>query len=86
MTSDIVNHALLALCVIVAFMILWRLLRVFIYIGIGIAILVSLPYLMHGQVPPWANSVIPWLQQFAQWAWGMLRPILHLSVVIITST
>jgi len=80
-SQEIVGHILLGLTAILVVGILWRLVRMVVYIAVGIVLLIGLPSLMRGPVPPWLASVaaagISWLAQLAVHAWDILRSILH---------
>ncbi|HEV2359758.1 MAG TPA: hypothetical protein VGZ23_19385 [bacterium] len=79
MTAALTQHILLGIVAIVVFAVLWRLLRVFVYIAIGLAIVTRLSSLLHGQVPPWIAAAVPWLEQLARRAGGtLLQPTLRL--------
>jgi hypothetical protein len=78
MTPAITNHIWVAIAALLVYAVLRQYLRWLLYIGIGFAVVTSLPYVMRGQAPPWAVSAVPWLTQLAQQAWGTLQPALHL--------
>ena len=63
-TTSLIQDTLLAIVVILVFGFLWRTLRVFVYIGFGILLVINLPYLMHGQIPPW---IIPFVTAGTTW-------------------
>jgi len=52
-TGPLVRDALMALVAVLIFAVIWRLIRVFVYLGIGLLIVVSLPSLLHGRIPSW---------------------------------
>jgi hypothetical protein len=76
--TAIVNHIFLAFAALLIDAVFRRYLPWLLYIGIGFAVVTSLPYVMRGQAPPWAVSAVPWLTQLAQQAWGTLQPALLL--------
>jgi hypothetical protein len=76
--TAITNHIWIAIAALLIYAVFRRYLRWLLYIGVGLAIITSLPYITHGQVPPWGESAVPWIEQLAQDAWGALRPALHL--------
>lgn len=78
MNAALTQHILLSIAAIFVFAVLWRLLRVFVYIAIGLVIVTSLPALLHGQAPSWIVAAVPWLEQFAQRTLGTLLSSLHL--------
>jgi len=63
-TTSLIQDTLLAIVALLIFGFLWRALRIFVYIGLGLVIVTNWPYLSHGQVPPW---VMPFVTTGTTW-------------------
>lgn len=75
------QHVVLALLLGVAVVVLWRLLRL-LALATALALLVaSLPWIIHGEIPPWAQESGQWLARGAgsltSWVITTVRTVGH---------